>query len=203
MAEVCFDRLFWAGEATCREYPATVPGAMISGLRAAKQVADLLLGPVRYPELPTKEALESPTASSKSATNGCHRPNCSLPIALDLSMFSHIYKAHLKNPYTQDIPSRHSTGSTDLETPIPTDGFGVFRHESIAAAEALCAQHEDMPAPDTVIQLWWDGLSGAEKRSYAGTAVANQRMQSSASKSTVPSLFQLWSILFLQENMLL
>ena len=33
------ERLLWAGEATCREHPATVAGAFISGLREAGRVA--------------------------------------------------------------------------------------------------------------------------------------------------------------------
>ena len=37
MAEPLWDeRLLWAGEATCREHPATVAGAFISGMREAR-----------------------------------------------------------------------------------------------------------------------------------------------------------------------
>ncbi|EGF77782.1 hypothetical protein BATDEDRAFT_13753 [Batrachochytrium dendrobatidis JAM81] len=28
LAETCFERMFWAGEATCKDYPATVPGTV-------------------------------------------------------------------------------------------------------------------------------------------------------------------------------
>lgn len=42
--------LFFAGEATCGTHPATVHGAYLSGLRAAADVADSLIGPVQVAE---------------------------------------------------------------------------------------------------------------------------------------------------------
>ncbi|VDM93008.1 unnamed protein product, partial [Onchocerca ochengi] len=39
-----FDRIFFAGEHTCREYPGTIHGAYLSGLREAGHIADLILG---------------------------------------------------------------------------------------------------------------------------------------------------------------
>lgn len=41
--------LHFAGEATCGTHPATVHGAYISGLRAASEVIDALLGPIEIP----------------------------------------------------------------------------------------------------------------------------------------------------------
>lgn len=46
--------LFFAGEATCRTHPATVHGAYLSGLKAARLVLDSLIGPL---EIPTNELL--------------------------------------------------------------------------------------------------------------------------------------------------
>lgn len=42
--------LFFAGEHTCGTHPATVHGAYISGLRAASEIIDALIGPINVPE---------------------------------------------------------------------------------------------------------------------------------------------------------
>ena len=55
------DNLFFAGEHTCGTHPATVHGAYISGLRAASEVLDAILGPIEIPEplvLPKDSALK-------------------------------------------------------------------------------------------------------------------------------------------------
>ena len=41
--------LHFAGEATCGTHPATVHGAYLSGLRAAAEVAEALVGPIKVP----------------------------------------------------------------------------------------------------------------------------------------------------------
>lgn len=42
--------LFFGGEHTCGTHPATVHGAYISGLRAASEVLDAMIGPIEIPE---------------------------------------------------------------------------------------------------------------------------------------------------------
>ena len=67
--------LHFAGEATCGTHPATVHGAYISGLRAASEVIDDLLGPIAIPSplvpAATKTEVEPPlefTALSQAGT---------------------------------------------------------------------------------------------------------------------------------------
>ena len=43
-------RVFFAGEHTCKNYPATVHGALLSGLREARKISDIYLGsPIALP----------------------------------------------------------------------------------------------------------------------------------------------------------
>lgn len=66
MARTC-GPIHFAGEATCGTHPATVHGAYISGLRAASEIVDSLLGPIHIgssPLVPPKAKAElTPTRS--------------------------------------------------------------------------------------------------------------------------------------------
>lgn len=50
--------LHFAGEATCGTHPATVHGAYLSGLRAAEEVIDKLIGPIKVPEVLVGEHID-------------------------------------------------------------------------------------------------------------------------------------------------
>ena len=59
--------LHFAGEATCGTHPATVHGAYLSGLRAAAEVAEAIIGPIQLPAVLVEKKvvkLESPSALS-------------------------------------------------------------------------------------------------------------------------------------------
>lgn len=51
--------LHFAGEATCRYYPATVHGAYLSGLRVANEIFETMIGPIAIPPIlvPAKDTL--------------------------------------------------------------------------------------------------------------------------------------------------
>ncbi|KAL6715804.1 hypothetical protein ACLMJK_006765 [Lecanora helva] len=63
--------LHFAGEATCATHPATVHGAYISGLRAAAEIIDELIGPIEIPNplvsWPTQVESEAPPTPQKFA----------------------------------------------------------------------------------------------------------------------------------------
>jgi hypothetical protein len=61
--------LYFAGEATCGTHPATVHGAYLSGLRAAAEVTEAILGPITVPEpLVEKRTVKVESPATLSAT---------------------------------------------------------------------------------------------------------------------------------------
>ena len=58
-------RLFFAGEHTIRQYPATVHGAFLSGMREAGRIADQFLG---APYAPRAPAVGTPAAPQPQPT---------------------------------------------------------------------------------------------------------------------------------------
>lgn len=70
-------RLFFAGEHTIRNYPATVHGALLSGIREAGRICDYYLGfPNTYPEEPSPEEIEKHAKAKSTGTPA----NDSIPI---------------------------------------------------------------------------------------------------------------------------
>ncbi|TVY69026.1 Lysine-specific histone demethylase 1A [Lachnellula suecica] len=63
--------LFFAGEHTCGTHPATVHGAYISGLRAASEVLETLIGPIKITE---PLLLPKDSASSKRKSDALQSP---------------------------------------------------------------------------------------------------------------------------------
>ena len=71
------ENLFFAGEATIATHPATVHGAYLSGLRAAHEVYESLIGPIAIPPVLV------PSSSSKSTSFApAVKPQASTPIDL-------------------------------------------------------------------------------------------------------------------------
>lgn len=63
--------LYFAGEATCGTHPATVHGAYLSGLRAASEVIDSVVGPI---EVPTPLVPEKQSNTPNEATTATIEP---------------------------------------------------------------------------------------------------------------------------------
>lgn len=78
-------RVFFAGEATCKNYPATVPGAFISGLRESAAIINIL---------DCERYYKSISESKKQSTVKCYYPGCGMSIPKHL-ILSHVMLEHI------------------------------------------------------------------------------------------------------------
>ena len=65
--------LHFAGEATCATHPATVHGAYISGLRAASEIIDELLGPIEVPSPLVSRTAETEVVTTDTPQQHRHK----------------------------------------------------------------------------------------------------------------------------------
>ena len=82
--------LFFAGEHTCGTHPATVHGAYISGLRAASEVLETMIGPINIPDplvLPKDSALKR----KSDAAQGPKDPKQARLEAYEVEIWNAIY----------------------------------------------------------------------------------------------------------------
>lgn len=76
-------RLFFAGEHTIRNYPATVHGALLSGVREAGRIADYFLGfPNTYPDEPKIEITTNNTEDATDVTQQQQQQQQQEPLSL-------------------------------------------------------------------------------------------------------------------------
>ncbi|TPX42391.1 hypothetical protein SeMB42_g05153 [Synchytrium endobioticum] len=110
LAETIDNKIFWAGEATNRQYPATVPGAMLTGMRVATSIADRVLGDV----VPAWKSSEK--KSQAGTVMSCTRNDCGVVIPRNESIFSHLAAAHpvptTDTPKTQYRDGSHNSRHT-------------------------------------------------------------------------------------------
>ncbi|KAK2747324.1 hypothetical protein FQN57_002222 [Myotisia sp. PD_48] len=113
--------LYFAGEATCGTHPATVHGAYLSGLRAAKEVLESILGPINVPSplvLPknkTNNSSSFPTTPTHSSGPSPQKKRKAAS-ALDLS---------------QTASSVHNGGKSSPTSPISEDALRKLYDEAM------------------------------------------------------------------------
>lgn len=113
--------LHFAGEATCGTHPATVHGAYLSGLRAAAEVVDSLIGPVQVPETLVGESdveggLPSglPRASAKAHIGRPRKDSAKLKREAIADAVPALPAAPVINPYRSSTSAR-ATHDEDYE----------------------------------------------------------------------------------------
>ncbi|KAJ3293198.1 hypothetical protein HK104_004664 [Borealophlyctis nickersoniae] len=124
MAAPVEDKIFWAGEATCRAYPATLTpslGAMLSGMRVASSIADTLLGPIEHDHYRTMNSKGKGPAGLEDLTE-CPR-HCPHPILPGESIFDHVrnmHKSHKRKSQEGEAEDSEDTHDASGDEDIPS-----------------------------------------------------------------------------------
>ncbi|KAL4772962.1 flavin-containing amine oxidoreductase-domain containing protein [Aspergillus nidulans var. acristatus] len=194
--------LYFAGEATCGTHPATVHGAYISGLRAASEIIDSILGPI---SIPTPLVPEKGKNTNLGNTNGMPSTTPHIPLDTDTntpevpsqqpqlptstSTVTASYDSLSRAAYDQAM---NAAIYTETGPPIPRPGrpginpFILYQKDFMAKARADCdAEYQTITndpnakAPrDTVraaLGLMWRQAPEEVKRPYLEQAEVNRQ----------------------------
>ncbi|MCJ1306597.1 hypothetical protein MMC25_000240 [Agyrium rufum] len=131
--------LHFAGEATCGTHPATVHGAYISGLRAASEIIDDLLGPIEIPDplVPVTIKADPDASPSSSTTKPTRVTGVAAPVVLtkvqqDEARLNGFEADILKAILTKLGPRPSKPGNPG------SNPFLLFSKDNLAAAKVQC-----------------------------------------------------------------
>lgn len=154
--------LFFAGEHTCGTHPATVHGAYISGLRAASEVLESMIGPITVPEplIPPKDTFASlKRKASDMSPQQVKDPKLSRLEEYENEIWKAIY-AKLGEP-----PLRPAK--------ISANPYILYGKDNFEAARRKCEEGrrpgKGKPVPNEVrimLAKMWKETSDAEKKPY-------------------------------------
>ncbi|PYI12350.1 hypothetical protein BO78DRAFT_300845 [Aspergillus sclerotiicarbonarius CBS 121057] len=183
--------LHFAGEATCGTHPATVHGAYLSGLRAASEVLESVLGPIEVPHplVPEKgktldvgnptvapqkrkePTLNNATAAASAAPSGTS-PEAARRDAYDKAALAAIYN-ELGTP-----PPRPARTALNPFLLYQKDYWGKCRMQCDEARRAATKDPNAKAARDEIRQalgLMWRQASDEEKRPYLEQTEVNRQ----------------------------
>jgi lysine-specific histone demethylase 1 len=166
--------LFFAGEHTCGTHPATVHGAYISGLRAASEVLESMVGPIRVPEpllLPKETSLKR--RASELALQEPKDPKQARLEAYEIEVWNAIH------PKIGDRPWPPAKISANPYILYGKDMFEVARRK----CEEGRRPGKGKPVPNEVrimLAKMWKDAPEAEKKPYNGRAAIQKHIYTAA-----------------------
>ncbi|PYH89380.1 lysine-specific histone demethylase Aof2 [Aspergillus ellipticus CBS 707.79] len=187
--------LHFAGEATCGTHPATVHGAYLSGLRAASEVFESIMGPIELPDplVPEKgkpidpdtpssaghkrkePPLSNGTGSSVGPTEPLENGASSKPTRRDA--YDHVMWAAV-NSEIGSAPARPARTALNPFLLYQKDYWGKCRTQCDEARRAVANDPNAKAARDEIRQalgLMWRQASEVEKRPYLEKNEANRQ----------------------------
>ncbi|KAL4865718.1 hypothetical protein BDV12DRAFT_174225 [Aspergillus spectabilis] len=191
--------LYFAGEATCGTHPATVHGAYLSGLRAASEIINSILGPI---SIPNSLVPEKTKTMNTGLSNGTPLTTPQIPLDIDTpdlatqahpkltptstytsstSAFQASYEEAMQAAiYTQTGPPISRPTRTGLNPFIlwSRDSWSRARDQCDAAHKAQ-SNNSTAKAPRDAVRaalgLMWRQLPEEEKRPYLEQAEVNRQ----------------------------
>ena len=199
--------LHFAGEATCGTHPATVHGAYLSGLRAASEIIETIVGPLEIPNPLVPEKGKIPDVDSPSLagqkrkeppvstpTNSVHPPTdpVGLPLQGRVSNNSFPSDTPLREAYNKAMwAAIYGELGLPESKPARIAGLNPFllyqkdhwsHARTRAEDERLAAKKNPVRAPRdeirAVLGLMWRQASDDERRPYLDQAEANRQTNS-------------------------
>jgi monoamine oxidase len=166
------DNLFFAGEHTCGTHPATVHGAYISGMRAASEVLDAMLGPIEIPEplvLPKDSAL-------KRKADAVQTPKDPKEARLEA------YEVEIWNAIYNKLGDRPWRPANNYANP-----YRLYSKDKWEDAKRKCEEGrrpgKGKPIPNEVKKMvtkMWKEATEAEKRPFTERADAQKKVYAAA-----------------------
>ena len=175
--------LHFAGEATCATHPATVHGAYISGLRAASEIIDDLLGPIEIPDplvtWPTNGIIESPPSeippqARPSASQKPTQPPKAAPVESEETRIDRLeaFEGEILDAIHKELgfrpppPKNPRSNAFLLYTSDKWHSVKASIEAQRLANPTLQSQKCEAKDIRTVIGAHWSALSEEEKKPY-------------------------------------
>jgi monoamine oxidase len=168
--------LFFAGEHTCGTHPATVHGAYISGLRAASEVLESMIGPITVPTpliLPKDSLANLKRKASDMSPQQVKDPKAARIEAYESEIWKAIY-AELGEPPWKP-------------TKISANPYILYGKDNFEAARRKCEEGrrpgKGKPVPNEVrimLAKMWKEASDAEKKPYNDRAALQKEAYAAA-----------------------
>ncbi|KAE8145333.1 flavin-containing amine oxidoreductase-domain containing protein [Aspergillus avenaceus] len=183
--------LHFAGEATCGTHPATVHGAYLSGLRAAAEVMESVLGPIKIPSPLVSEKGKTEISTPTTAGQKRKQPPMHLttPTGSSITNPESSAPSSYRQAYEQAM---WAAVQAEIGPPMPRpaktglnpfllyqkDYWGLCRAQCDEARQATTKDPNAKAARDEIrhaLGLMWRGASEEEKRPYIEQTEVNRQ----------------------------
>lgn len=191
--------IHFAGEATCGTHPATVHGAYLSGLRAAAEVAEAMVGPIQIPDVLIEEKKTIKLEQPSTPTMTDHKRSADQGAAPGPSRAQRDedYEAAIIGAILQEIGERPIKPGRSGVNPFllyTKDFWYICKKECDDARKTATGNHEAKASKQEIrsaIGLRWRTASEEIKKPYLDQAT-NAREDATANAASFKDRVTTW-----------